>query len=463
METAQINRYIRVTFVLLFFALGITALLSEGIFDTGDGILHYQIARWSWKHPELFLHHWGKPVFTLIASPFAQFGYKGVVLFNMICHLGAAWLTWRIAERMKLPHATLAPFLVVFAPISWGVWQSGLTEPLFAVTLMSGIYFIVAGRYRASALLLSLLPFIRTEGFLILPLFAAFFLIRREFFSCFLLTMGTLIFSLAGLFFVYHDILWIIHNNPYNGDSRYGSGPLFYFVKQYEQIFGTAVAAMIPVGLFSLVLRRKGEYPTSLTMIILIAGSFLVYFIAHSLFWWKGAAGSYGLIRVMAAVVPCAVLVSLNGLQQLTRLYSEYKTAIKVTVFAMINFTVYNAVDQYGVIRVRDEKQNIIFSTAQQVKNFRSAECKIYYGYPLITHAIDGDPFDYSQFMEMWALESKEDFKSGDLVVWDSHFGPLQYDLSEQRLLSIPRMKEVYRSEKGTDGNNHYFVICRYE
>lgn len=463
METAQINRYIRVIFALLFFVLSAIALLSEGIFDTGDGILHYQIARWSWKHPELLLHHWGKPVYTLLASPFAQFGYKGVVMFNMLCHLGAAWLTWRIAVRMKLPHATLAPFLVLFTPISWGVWQSGLTEPLFAVTLMSGIYFIVAGRYRTSALLLSLLPFIRTEGYLLLPLFALFFLLRREFFSAFLLSAGSLIYSIAGLIVVHHDFLWIINNNPYTGDSRYGNGPLLYFVKQYEQLFGIAISALIPVGLLSFVLKRKGDQPVSLTMALLISGSFVVYFVAHSLFWWQGAAGSYGLIRVMAAVVPCAVLVSLYGLNQLTKLYSEYKAAVVLTAVSITGFTLYNALDQHGITRERDEKQNIIFSTAEQIKKLRTADCKIYYGYPLITHALDGDPFNYEEFTEMWALESNENFKSGDLVVWDSHFGPLQYNISEQHLLAIPRMKEVYRSEKGTDGNNHYFVICRYE
>lgn len=463
METAQINRYIRVIFVLLFFILGTVALLSEGIFDTGDGILHYQIARWSWKHPELLLHHWGKPVYTLLASPFGQFGYKGVVLFNLLCHLGSAWLTWRIAERMKFPHATLAPFLVLFTPISWGVWQSGLTEPLFAVTLMSGIYFIVAGRYRMSACLLSLLPFIRTEGYLLLPLFAVFFMMRREFFTAFLLSAGSLIYSLAGLIVVHHDFLWIINNNPYNGDSRYGSGPLFYFVNQYEQLFGIAISSMIPIGLISFVLKRKGDQPVSLTMALLISGSFIVYFVAHSVFWWKGVAGSYGLIRVMAAVVPCAVLISLYGLHQLTRLYSEYRVAVVLTALSVMGFTVYNALDQHGIMRARDEKQNIIFSTAEQIKKLRTADCRIYYGYPLITHALDGDPFNYEQFMEMWGLDSKQDFRSGDLVVWDSHFGPLQYNLSEQRLLAIPRMKEVYRSEKGTDGNNHYFVICRYE
>jgi len=462
-ETAQINRYIRVTFVLLFFVLGITAFLSEGIFDTGDGILHYQIARWSWKHPELFLHHWGKPVFTLIASPFAQFGYKGVVLFNMTCHIGVAWLTWRIAVRMKLPYATLAPFLVVFAPISWGVWQSGLTEPLFAATLMSGIYFVIAGRYRASAIVLSLLPFVRTEGFLLLPLFGIYFLMRRDFIALLLVGAGTLIYSIVGGMMVYHDFLWVIHGNPYKGEANYGSGSLFYFISQNEFLFGWLLTALIGAGSIALIFRNRGTVPVSLAAYLLIGGSFAVFFTAHSIFWWKGLFGSYGLIRVMACIVPCGVLIGIIGLGQITRLYAASKAGIAATLVAVFVMTSFNAINQHGLVRHVDEKQRIVFATAESANQMCKPNNRIFYGYPLITHALDADPFDTNRFYEMWGVDSRTDFRSGDLVVWDSHLGPLQYNLSEQHLLAIPRMKEVYRSEKGTDGNNHYFVICRYE
>lgn len=448
--------------MFLFFALGIIAFLSQGIFDTGDGILHYQIARWSWKHPELLLHHWGKPVFTLIASPFAQFGYKGVVLFNMICHLGAAWLTWRIAVRMKFPHATLAPFLVVFAPISWGVWQSGLTEPLFAVTLMSGIYFVIAGRYRASAIVLSLLPFIRTEGFLLLPLFCIYFLVRRDFIALFLLGTGTLIYSVIGGIIFHHDFLWVIHDNPYKGESNYGRGSLFYFVSQNEFLFGWLLTALIGAGVIAMIIRYRTSAPVSLAAYLLVGGSFLVFFTAHSVFWWKGLFGSYGLIRVMACIVPCGVLIGIIGLGQITRLYASSKAAVVTTLAAVFILTSFNAMNQHGLVRHVNEKEQIVFATAESANQLCKPNNRIFYGYPLITHALDADPFDTNRFCEMWAIDSRTDFSSGDLVIWDSHFGPVQYNLSEARLLAIPGMKEVYRSDRGTDGNKHFFVITQY-
>jgi hypothetical protein len=453
---------VRFGFIAVLLILAVVALLSDGIYDTGDGILHYQIARWSWHHPELFLHHWGKPVFTLLASPFAQFGYKGAVFFNLLCHAGTAWVTWRIAVRLKCDHAVIAPILVLAAPISWGVWQSGLTEPLFALTLMSGIYFIVAGRYSNGALLLSLLPFVRTEGFLLLPLFAIYFLIRREFVAASLLCAGTIIYSVIGGIFVYNDFLWVVHGNPYKGESNYGHGELLYFVARNEFLFGWILSALIAAGLIASVVKTKTAPATSMAMLLLVCGSFAVFFIAHSVFWWKGLFGSYGLIRVIACIVPCGVLIGLSGLRQITRLYSDNRIATGATLVAVCGLTLYNAIDQHGFIRERDNKQELIFSTAQQVGNLRDPGSRIYYGYPLITHALNGDPFNPEEFLEMWGLESRTDFRSGDLVVWDSHFGPVQYNISEQRLLSIPGMEEVYRSERGNDGNRHYFVITRY-
>jgi membrane-bound ClpP family serine protease len=222
------------------------------------------------------------------------------------------------------------------------------------------------------------------------------------------------------------------------------------------------MSAFIVIGLLVPLVGKKKAPPVSLAMLLLVCGSFVVFFAAHSIFWWKGLFGSYGLIRVIACVVPCGVLIALNGLQRLTSVYEQHKSAVVITLVAVCGITAFNAVSQHGVIRSRDEKQDLIYATAAQIKELNPTGNRMYYGYPLITHALEGDPFDQNKFMEMWGLETRNNFKSGELVVWDSHFGPVQYNLSEQRLLSIPGMTEVFRSERGTDGNKHYFVITRY-
>ena len=80
---------------LLAVALFLLRLVSDGVREMGDGIQHYMMARFCWRHPELILDLWGKPLFTLLASPFAQFGYKGMSAFNALL----AFTTARLADR----------------------------------------------------------------------------------------------------------------------------------------------------------------------------------------------------------------------------------------------------------------------------------------------------------------------------------------------------------------------------
>src|ERR1700722_11209994 len=87
-----------ILFVLFIYACVILAL-SSGTYDSGDGINHYLIARYSWHHHHLFIDDWGKPFFTIISSPFAQFGLKGISVFNILCGLASSYFAYKIADK----------------------------------------------------------------------------------------------------------------------------------------------------------------------------------------------------------------------------------------------------------------------------------------------------------------------------------------------------------------------------
>ena len=77
-------------FVLLFIYVIIatlTIIFFDGTGDSGDSIHHYQFAKLAPLHPELFFNHWAKPLYVLLASPFAQFTFIGVKIFNSIVSL----------------------------------------------------------------------------------------------------------------------------------------------------------------------------------------------------------------------------------------------------------------------------------------------------------------------------------------------------------------------------------------
>jgi hypothetical protein len=440
---------VRPFFAVALVLMIIVALLSDAVYDAGDGITHYEIARWSWRHPELFLHHWGKPLFTLLASPFAQFGYKGIVVFNVLCHVSAAWVTWRIADRMKLPFAFLAGPLVIFTPISWGVAQSGLTEPLFALLLISGIYFVTGARNVAAAVLISLLPFARTEGFFMAPLFGLFFLIRRDYLSAALLGSGTLLFSIAGGLFVHHDFLWVIHDNPYVGYSVYGRGGFFHFVGQSEFIFGWAMTVMIPLGFMTLLFRKRIEPAHSLAEIVLVFGTFFVF---------------YGLIRVIACVVPCAVIISLRGIKFTTRFYSGLRPAIALTLTLVAGLTVFNTFRQMGLVLQPDDTQITARKVVAEITTQKLENRFLYFGHPLIRYLLEKDPYDNTQCLEMYGLRVEPNPVKDALVIWDSHFGPVQFDMTEAQLREKPQLIELFRIDDREDktgpGNGKLWIVC---
>jgi hypothetical protein len=202
-------------FLFFFFSI---SFFSEGTYDVGDGIRHYLVSRYSWFHHDLLMYSWGKPFFTLISSVFSQFGLIGMNIFNILCGVGSAFLTYKIAEKLKIKYAIFAIPFLLFTPIYFPTLNSGLTEPFFSFILIFSIYLFLNNFILWSCVVLSFLPFVRTEGFLILPLFFLILIIRKKYFITPFLGFGTLIYSIAG-FFYYNDFFWVINQNPYDGTN----------------------------------------------------------------------------------------------------------------------------------------------------------------------------------------------------------------------------------------------------
>ena len=114
------------------FVIGV--LLSNGVMGGGDSFAHFLIAKYSWQHSHLFFDHWGKPLFTTLASPFAQLGLYGVVWFNALCGITSTFITYQILKQEKLPG--VAAMALLLTPYFASIHVSGLTEPLFTTILI---------------------------------------------------------------------------------------------------------------------------------------------------------------------------------------------------------------------------------------------------------------------------------------------------------------------------------------
>jgi hypothetical protein len=455
MEKAR--KFLVPSLILLLVAVySVLAVLSEGTIGGGDDLTHFRYARYAFAHPYLFLHHWGKPVFTALSAPFAQFGWNGIKIFNVLAGAAAAWFTYATARLLKKDFPVLGIFLVISSPLYTMLMLSGMTEVLFSLFLVVSIFLFFRKNYVWSALLLSFLPFVRNEGVVILPLFALAYAWEKQWKALPCLLAGFVFYSLVGTFH-YGDLLWVIHEMPYTGGARdmYGSGPLLHYVYASKFTLGIGLALLAALGgtvwvtePFTGAVRERKPWLMEMLVAYL---PFAVYLAAHSFVWWKGMGNSVGLIRVIAAVVPSAALLGVLGWSRLMawlpvkRGYKQAATGLLCLFLAIQPHLVYEIpVPLIGTQKyVREASEWLLGS-----EYFRN---KIYYYDPHFEHFLGLDPYDEARCRSFLHNSSQPEtgVPGGAIVLWDAHFSPGNGQLPLERLMDHPgfRLIRVFRPD----------------
>lgn len=422
-------------------------------FDGGEGIRHYLFSRYSWEIPYLLLDHWGKPFFTLLSSPFSQFGLIGIKVFNVLCGILTSFFLYRSANSLNIKNSFLAPLFLLFTPIYSQCINSGLTEILFGLVLTAGIFGYLRNEYVYSSLLISFLPFVRTEGFLLVPLFFLILVMNRRFKEIPLLGTGLLIYSFIGLF-AFNDFFWVINKNPYDGHMShiYGRGPLLHFVNAYPYLWELPLTILLVFGLFVGFLNLPKYYTDRIRAkeFILINGSLIVYFVAHSIFWWQGLFNSYGLVRVIAGVVPMSIIISLRGLDLMTGILKPMMLRNAVLAAIILLIMLYPFYKRHLPIKL-DHESKLVLEASHWYNNseYKKRNPKIYYLHPIFIEAIGMHPFDPTETGELWYLYP--DIKKwgynfipdGTLIFWDSHFGSMEARIDRDFILSDPHLRLI--------------------
>ena len=127
---SQLNRNQLWILLGIVFIYIIDFLLSPGFNGGADSITHYQISKFSWDHHYLLMDQWGKPLFTILFSPFAQLGFKVVNVVNILLIFWGAYLAVKIAQNIDLKRPLWVGYIVLLTPIVLGNAISGLTEPI---------------------------------------------------------------------------------------------------------------------------------------------------------------------------------------------------------------------------------------------------------------------------------------------------------------------------------------------
>ncbi len=428
-------------------------ILGTGTGDAGDSVLHYLFAKHAPQHPKLYFHHWAKPVFTLLASPFAQFGFTGVKVFNALVMLGVLWFTYSVATALKMANALLAPLCIVFAPLCFVLTFSGLTEPLFALFTIASVYAVLRHKVPAAAVLVSFLPFVRSEGLIIAGVFGFYLLLKRNYRLLPLLAVGHVAFALAGAW-VYGDILWVFTKIPYAKiDGNYGSGTWYHFVVQMLYVTGIPIYILLCIGILAgignWVKQRIG-----LEMLVLVFGGFFAFFLAHAAFWYFGLFNSLGLKRVLIGVSPLIALIALYGFNQLVQRVPQQKKRLQTGVSAVLvlYLLVFPFTSNPAAIHW---KQDLMLSVDQQLADEAVAHipavekekaCFVY-AHPYLGEALEIDPFNPKSH-QLLSQASLTALKPGDYVIWENWFAVVESGINKAYLEKDSTLQKIHETNR---------------
>ncbi len=444
----------------------ILVFFSEGTIGGADDMTHYRYSRYAFQNPYFFIHHWGKPFFTALTSPFAQLGWNGVRIFNVLSGIAAAYFTFRMAKILDFSFPVVAILMVVSSPLYTVLMLSGMTEILFSLVLILSIFLFYREKFGWSALLLSFLPFVRTEGAVILPLFVVAYAWQKQWKAIPLLFTGFVFYSIVGSFH-FKDILWVIHEMPYTGEASgiYGSGELLYYVHNTKYIFGIAMGVLILAGLLAWLatplLERGKNRKAWLMEMLVVYMPFIAYFAAHSYVWWKGQGNSVGMVRVIAAIVPSAALLAtmaygkILNLAPVPKIWKQLFTAAFCVFLVTIPYRVLDIPVPLG------GEQKVIKEASDWLKKSEYFENRIYYYDPFWCFFLDVNPYDEERVRERVYRQEEPEFKikEGELVLWDAHFSPNEGRFPLENIMDNPGFRLIHLERP----QEPFTVLGRYD
>ncbi len=418
-----------------------TAAWSEGLGYGGDSFSHYLISRYSWQHPELFLHSWGKPFFTLVSSPFTQLGWAGMIAFNVGCGLLTVHITYLYCRTLGMPYSAMSMIFLALMPIHLRQIPTGLTEPLFALIVALSAYLLLIEKFAAACLLISFLPLVRTEGISILPLFLVALVVDGRVTRAPLLMTGLALYSVAG--HLMKDDLWWLTTESYGYDTYGRRGSVLHYFKLSPYLFGVPLVFLIIIGLGQLVvrltMRPRNELDRRALVVtgLLMTGSFCVLFLTYVTTWAMGIFDVIGDRRYMATTASGAVVTAMFGVCWLVG-HLGRTTALRTgLVGALCLLAGFSAYRLGGIGTHLGDESVLMRDATRWLKSSGYATEKIYYFNSIVPVELEADPYDPDRMDHLWALR-RESPRRGAIVVWDAHYGPNEARLPLANLTTNP-------------------------
>lgn len=435
--------------LVYYFVMIALAFIAKGTGDDGDSVFHFLFAKYAFASPENFVNHWAKPVYVLLSSVFAQFGFIGIKIFNVTVTTLAIFFTYRIAQQLRIQNSWFVVIILCCAPMYIRLSLSGLTEPLFALAFASVIFLAMRQKLFYSVLLASFLPFIRSEGLIILCVYFLFLLFKKEWKLIPVLATGHVIYSIIGWVF-YKDFLWVFNRMTYATlNSAYGHGSPFTFIYGMVDFLGIPLLILFCLGtvsgivcFFRDIFRSMKNF--SAEELWLIYGGFFGVWFSHMIFWTFGLFNSLGLLRVLVAVIPCAGIICVRGFNVIL---GWKKVSSNVAAKAFITAILVIAVFEIPFLQLKwtcdfdlTGNQKAILRAADKYRDTLKGYT-IYASSVYSAYAFHYNIFDSTQHRWMQDINDRKKIPAKSAIVWDDFYAPAESKIVLSNLLVDDRFE----------------------
>ncbi len=411
--------------------------------DPGDGIQHIFIAQASWYKPILFLDHWGKPLFILLSSAFAQFGFGGMVVFNILVFILTVIFAWKILHHFKVNrhYALSFPFFLLLTQDYSNTLLGGLTEPLFSLLLVIATWFWIKEKFVFFAIFIGLLLFSRSEG--MLPLVLGFLLLTytKHWKAVPFLFLPLAIYSFIGLFSL-GDFFWYFTQSPYQlSDGIYGIGSYDHYLMSYKNFIGNHGLFLFILAIPATVIHfiRKEYSNTTCGMTYLGYGTFLGVILVHSYLWGTGKGGSMGLTRIATLALPSFLICQFYFLSKTPwkwpKLSNIFALGLFSILFGYLIFTPY--------LNKNSKPMELAVKAVFQKNESLLKGQKVETSHPYFALLLEENYLKPKSKVHLMASDLPKSSLSGTYILWDSHFGPLESRVPLKFLMENPKIKLI--------------------
>lgn len=412
--------------------------------DPGDGIVHFFYSAASWENPILFLDLWNKPLFTILSSPFAQFGFGGMLVFNVLVFTLTILYGWKTLHRLNVNRyfALSFPLLLLLTQDYANTILGGNTEPLFSLLLVVALWFWIQEKYLFFALFIGLLLFSRSEGQL--PVLLGFLLLVyiRQWKALFSLFLPFLFFASIGLA-IFDDFLWYFNRSPYQmNNTIYGVGTYDHYLMSYKNFLGNhglfLFLLALPATLLHLFRKRFTTQTGGLTL--LTYGTFLGVIAAHSYFWGSGQNASIGLTRIATQALPSFLICQIYFLQKTPWKWPTLSNYFAIALAGIL--VVYLLFTPYFFKKVKPMElatKELFDRNKTQLQNQT-----LLTSHPYFAYLLGGNYMRPSSKVKLLNTSSYTPMRSDlNFVFWDSNFGPQESGVSLSSLKENKRLTIV--------------------